>query len=135
MSRGAVDAVYRKVLVRETGAISKPEEKGPHFMAIPGDNVRRLRLEKGWSMRELAERCVTESRTMDHTTIMRLEKNKGFTLDTLSRVAKALGLASHEDLLVPAELAGWEKLSGEDRAQVARMVEALAIASEHRTPA
>ena len=104
-------------------------------MAIPGDNVRRLRLEKGWSMRELAERCVTESRTMDHTTIMRLEKNKGFTLDTLSRVAKALGLASHEDLLVPAELAGWEKLSGEDRAQVARMVEALAIASEHRTPA
>ncbi|OQX34089.1 MAG: hypothetical protein B0D91_13060, partial [Oceanospirillales bacterium LUC14_002_19_P2] len=94
VNNGATAAVYRFQPVRETGAVNKPEEKGPQYMAIPGDNVRRLRQEKGWSMRELAERCVTESKTMDHTTIMRLEKNNGFTLDTLKRVAKALGLES-----------------------------------------
>ncbi|WP_257252707.1 helix-turn-helix domain-containing protein [Endozoicomonas sp. SESOKO3] len=132
MKRGELAAVYRFQPIRETGVVNEPVETGPINMAIPGDNVRRLRLEKGWSMRELAERCVTEEKTMDHTTIMRLEKDKGYTRATLERVAKALGLRNHEDLFVPEELAGFEKLDDFDRAQIANMVQALALSAERR---
>lgn len=101
-------------------------------MATPGDNIRRLRLEKGWSMRELAERCVTEEKTMEHTTIMRIENSKGFTQATLIRVAAALGLQNYEDLFIPLQLAGWEKLGEADRAQLSTMVQALALSAEKR---
>ena len=132
LNSGAKAAVYRFQRVRETGVVNKPANKGSQIMAIPGDNVRRLRQEKGWSMRELAERCVTEEKTMDHTTIMRLENNKGFTQPTLERVAAALGLKNYQDLFTPTELAGWEKLDETDRSQVKNMIEALVFSSEKR---
>ncbi|WP_448215281.1 helix-turn-helix domain-containing protein [Endozoicomonas sp. 2B-B] len=135
MESGEIAAVYRFQPIRETGVVNEPVDTGPITMAIPGDNVRRLRLEKGWSMRELAERCVTEEKTMDHTTIMRLEKDKGYTRATLERVAKALGLKSHEDLFLPVELAGFEKLDESDRAQISNMVQALSLSAERRQAA
>ncbi len=53
----------------------------------PGVNIHRLRTAFGWPMRELAEKCHPP---LNHTTVRRLEHNKGFTQDTIERVAKAL---------------------------------------------
>src|SRR3972149_7173391 len=55
----------------------------------PGVNVHRLRETKGLSMRELAQKCRPP---LDHTTIRRIEQNKGFTKDSLERVARTLGV-------------------------------------------
>jgi transcriptional regulator with XRE-family HTH domain len=55
----------------------------------PGVNVHRLREAKGLSMRELAQKCRPP---LNHTTIRRIEQNKGFTKDSLERVAKTLGV-------------------------------------------
>lgn len=55
----------------------------------PGVNVHRLREAKGLSMRELAQKCRPP---LDHTTIRRIERNEGFTKDSLERVAKTLGV-------------------------------------------
>lgn len=55
----------------------------------PGVNVHRLRETKGLSMRELAQKCQPP---LDHTTIRRIERNEGFTKDSLERVAKTLGV-------------------------------------------
>ena len=68
----------------------------------PGATVHRLRELRGWSQRELAARCVPE---LEHTTIRRIEQNQGFTMDTLARVAKALGCRSYVELFTPVELA------------------------------
>lgn len=55
----------------------------------PGVNIHRLRETKGLSMRELAQKCRPP---LDHTTIRRIERNEGFTKDSLERVAKILGV-------------------------------------------
>ena len=59
----------------------------------PGVNIYRLRSAKGWPLRKLAEKCRPP---LDHTTVRRLEQNKGYTQDSLERVAKALGVTVQE---------------------------------------
>jgi len=67
----------------------------------PGMNIYRLRSAKGWPQRGLAEKCQPP---LDHTTVRRLEQNKGYTQDSLERVAKALGVTVQE-LFCPK---GWQ---------------------------
>lgn len=59
----------------------------------PGVNVHRLRNARGWGMRDLAQRCKPP---LDHTTIRRIERNEGYTRDSLERVGKALGVTVKE---------------------------------------
>ena len=97
-------------------------------MAVPGDNVRKRRQEAGLSMRGLAEKCKP---ALDHTTIHRLEKNIGFTQDTLDRVASALG-CHYADFFLPEELQGWSELGEDDKKQIAFMVQNAALAARYK---
>lgn len=86
--------------------------------APPGANIHRLRLVQKFSLRELARRCDPE---LDHATISRIERNEGYTQDSLERIAKALGVTVPE-LFLPPELADWPHLN--DRAQ-SRIAESI----------
>ncbi len=86
----------------------------------PGINVHRLRQTYGWSMRELADKCHPP---LDHTTVRRLENNKGFTQDTIERIAKALKVPRWQDLFLPLELADWPHLPERTRARLAESVQ------------
>ncbi|MEQ8495953.1 MAG: helix-turn-helix transcriptional regulator [Gammaproteobacteria bacterium] len=95
----------------------------------PGCNIYRLRVEAGLSMRALAERCDPE---LDHTTIRRLERNAGYTQDTLERVAKALHV-SVETLFLPPELQDWPALSSQKQARIAESIRDAATAQRYKT--
>jgi len=56
----------------------------------PGVNVYYFRTKAGLGMRQLAEMCKP---SLEHTTIHRVEHNKGYTQDSLERIAKALGVS------------------------------------------
>lgn len=85
----------------------------------PGVNVYRLRNAHGWSMRTLADKCHP---ALEHTTIRRVERNEGFTQDTLERVAKALGVQVYEFFL-PPELVEWPSLPQKVRQRLAKSVQ------------
>lgn len=94
----------------------------------PGCNIYRLRMQLGISMRTLAERCEPE---VDHTTIRRLERNEGYTQDTLERVAKVLG-TTVEALFLPAELADWPTLNAQARGRIAETLRDAATAQRFK---
>jgi len=96
----------------------------------PGVNVHRLRNALGWSMRELADKCHP---ALDHTTVRRLERNEGFTQDTIERIAKALKVPRWQDLFLPPELADWSYLPERARARLAEAVQDAATASRYRS--
>jgi hypothetical protein len=95
---------------------------------VPGCNVHKLRVERKLSQRMLAERCRP---VLDHTTIRRLEMNRGYTQDTLERVAVALGKRV-SDLFLPVELAEWGELPKEDRERLALNIRDAAAAYRYR---
>lgn len=94
----------------------------------PGSNIYRLRTAAGLSMRALAERCDPE---LDHTTIRRLERNEGFTQDTLERVAKVLGV-SVQSLFLPPALQDWPALTPKNQARIAETVRDAATAQRYK---
>lgn len=68
----------------------------------PGVIIQYLRTYHGWSYQSLADKCKP---TLSRSTIMRIEKNEGYTQDSLKRVAAALKVKT-EELFYPEELAG-----------------------------
>ncbi len=86
----------------------------------PGATIYRLRQNYGWSQRELGDKC---HKPLDHTTIRRLELNKGYTQDSLERVAKALGVRSVNDLFMPPELSDWASLPKHVQRRLAKSVQ------------
>lgn len=94
----------------------------------PGVNVHRLRNERDWSQRQLADACRP---ALDHTTIRRLEHNQGYTQDTLERVARALGVTVTE-LFLPAELADWPRLSQPAQTRLADAIADARLAEQAR---
>jgi len=66
----------------------------------------------GWSQRELGERC-----ELNHTSIRRLELNKGYTQDSLKKVAKVFGVEVAV-LFCPAEVAEVYRLPKKTREEV-----------------
>lgn len=95
----------------------------------PGATVYRLRLARGWSLRNLADRTHPP---LDHSTIRRIEHNEGYTQDTLERVAKALGVRV-ADLFLPRELAEWPSLPAPVRSRLAESVRDAVEAIRYQT--
>jgi len=61
------------------------------------NNIRELRLAKGWSQRQLAERMSTEEAPVHFTTIAKIEKSmRRLTFEWASRFAAALGVTVAE---------------------------------------
>jgi transcriptional regulator with XRE-family HTH domain len=70
----------------------------------PGATIHALREQKGWSIEQLAARCVKPGGgTIDPSTISRIENNKSYTRHNLQIIADALGVQLR-DLLTPPEL-------------------------------
>lgn len=101
---------------------------GPAAADAPGANIRRLREAAGWSQRELAANCRPE---IAPTTINRIERNRGYTLDSLDRIAAALR-TTVEALLMPPELSYWGELTDEQRVRIARMIDDMVAANRGR---
>lgn len=102
--------------------------KGRHASDAPGFNVHRHRSRLKLSQRALAEKCRP---ALDHTTIRRLELNRGYTQDTLDRVAHALGV-SIQDLFLPPELSEWAELPQKSRQRIAESIQDAAAAYRFR---
>lgn len=94
----------------------------------PGSNVYRLRIAAKLSQRALAEKCKP---ALDHTTIQRLEQNRGYTQDTLERVAKALH-CTVQDLFLPEELRDWPTLTSAARSRLAESIQDAIVAARYR---
>jgi hypothetical protein len=74
----------------ETPTMKRPSVYSYDITTLPGATVHALRTRKfDISLRDLASRC--QPQPLEHTTIRRLENNLGFTQDTTTRVATALG--------------------------------------------
>ena len=118
---GVVRALTHPFRVAENApAMQRPSVYPYTITDPPGANVHRLRNAFGWSMRELADKCHP---ALDHTTVRRLERNEGFTQDTIERIAKALKVPRWQDLFLPPELADWSHLPERARARLAEAVQ------------
>lgn len=131
---GAQAAITPRGTAHHTVAMRYTPRAGP-----PGVNIRRLREAAGLSLRGLAALCdvPSDARTLDHTTIRRLERNEGYTQDSLTRIAAALtkALATHisvPDLFLPPELFDWRELPEEARARIAAGVRDALAAERYR---
>ena len=100
-----------------------------HPETPPGGNIYRLRLEHGLSLRALAEKCVPE---LDHTTIRRIERNEGYTQDTLERVAKVFNVTV-QDLFLPQQLEQWPSLNAQTQERIAHSIRDAATAQRYKT--
>lgn len=101
----------------------------------PGSTIHHLRSDVlDISQRALADECRPP---LDHTTVRRLENNKGFTYDTLDRLANAftrlLGkTVTVQDFFLPTELKDWSLLSNDQRKVFANQVQDAAVANRYR---
>ena len=126
---GAVPAVVLPFRVAET-ATMKRESVYPYTeKEAPGVNVHKLRVEMGLSQRALGDKCRPP---LDHTTIRRLENNKGYTQDTLERVARALRLERYQDLFLPPELFEYTHLSPQAKERIAAAITDAAVAERYK---
>lgn len=92
--------------------------------APPGATIHKLREANDWSQRYLGERCEPP---MDHTAIQRIERNKGYTRNSLERVAAALGVQVHT-LFLPPELLPYASLPPEIKQRIAATIRDAATA-------
>lgn len=99
-------------LVSAAAPAARPPRTGPEARPAapyaPGANVRRLREQLNLSQRQLANLCFP---AMAPTTIVRLEQNDGYQMETLERVAVALG-TTIEVLLAPPAVFAAKTLEG-----------------------
>lgn len=86
--------------------------------APPGANIHRLRLAKDLPLRKLAAAC---DPPLTFAALSRIEKNLGYTQDSLSRIARALG-CSVADLFLPPDLAMLARLPRDVRARLIESV-------------
>ena len=96
---------------------------------LPGKRIRELRKKAGYSMRSFAAAC---NPPMDFTTVGRIEKNLGYTGDSLERFARVLD-CEVSDFFLPDELAAFAELPADMRDNVARHIEMLRLANKNRT--
>ena len=95
----------------------------------PGKRIRELRQKSGYSLREFASRC---NPPMDYTTIGRIERNMGYTGDSLERFAAVLG-CEVSDFFLPDKLARYAELPEQMKDRVAMYINDLADAAKNRT--
>lgn len=71
--------------------------KKAEIVLLFASNLRRIRKEKGYSLRELSYRC-----TIDNADLSRYEHaDTNIGLEILDEIAKALGIEAYELLLPP----------------------------------
>lgn len=113
-----VAALTDRYSVADNKAMKRDSVYPYEITDAPGANIHRLRVEKDWSLRELSSRC---NPPLDHSTVARLEKNRGATMDTIERVAAALGVQP-SDLWLPPEIFEYSRLPDEKKKKVADYV-------------
>lgn len=96
----------------------------------PGVNVYRLRMARGWSQHELARRCAPP---MDPSAVSRVEHNQGYTQDSLTRIAAALGVPA-QSLFYPPEIVTYARLPDAIRSRLADTIADAAAAYDTRKP-
>ena len=74
-----------------------------------------MRKRAGYPLRDLAARC---NPPMDYSTVGRIERNMGYTGDSLERIAKVLDCEVY-DFFLPDELTGFTELPADMRSNVA----------------
>lgn len=97
-------------------------------MELPGKRIRELRKKAGYSLRDFASRC---NPPMDYTTVGRIERNMGYTGDSLERFAVALN-CEVSDFFLPDELTAFSELPKDMRERVALYINDLAVAAKNR---
>ncbi|PJE79647.1 hypothetical protein CI610_01361 [invertebrate metagenome] len=90
-------------------------------MDNPGKRIRKLRKEAGLSLRDLAELC---DPPIDFTTVGRIERDMGYTSDSLKRICSVLK-CEVSDLFLPEWLTFYEKLSESDKKTLERFAKAM----------
>lgn len=95
---------------------------------LPGDRIRELRKAKGFTLRSMAENC---NPPMDYTSIGRIEKNIGYTKDSLERFATVLG-CNVSDFFLYDELKGFTELPEDLKQNVAKHIQHLIIVAKNR---
>lgn len=98
-------------------------------LELPGKRIRELRQKSGLSLREFASRC---NPPMDYTTVGRIERNMGYTGDSLERFADVLG-CEVSDFFLPDQLAAFAELPADMQNDVARYIDTLRLAAKNRT--
>ncbi len=98
-------------------------------MELPGKRIRELRKQAGLSLRDLAAQC---NPPMDYSTVGRIERNMGYTGDSLERFARVLDCEVY-DFFLPDELTGFTELPADMRNNVANHIEMLRLATRNRT--
>lgn len=96
---------------------------------LPGDRIREMRHALGYSMKDLAESC---NPPMDYSTIGRIEKNKGYTKDSLERFAEVFK-CEVSDFFLYEPLKGYSQLPAEAREDVAKYINTLLLAYSNKT--
>jgi transcriptional regulator with XRE-family HTH domain len=120
--RGVVAAIVLPFRVAQTTPMIKKIKKRIQNYKItepPGVNIFRLRNERGWSQRKLADAC---NPPLEHTTIRRIENNQGYTQDSLERIARALNIDVYA-LFLPSGLIGYTRLPDDSRQRISAIVE------------
>jgi len=100
----------------------------PYTTSPPGANIQRLRLARNWSIYRLADAC---NPPMSHSAISRIERNEGYTSDSLHRVASALNVPI-EALFYPPEIAAYSRLPPDLRQRLADTIQDTAAAYDTR---
>lgn len=109
---------------------SRPHSVPYTQTAPPGINIYRLRIARGWSQGDLAKACrppITPSN------VSRIERNQGFTQDTLQRIAVALGV-DYQALFYPPEIAAYASLPRDVRDRLAGTIQDVAAAYDAKRP-
>lgn len=96
---------------------------------IPGDRIRAMRHQLGYTMKELAENC---NPPMDYSTVGRIEKNKGYTKDSLERFAEVMK-CEVSDFFLYEQLKGFTQLPEEARQDVAKYINTLLLAYHNQS--
>jgi transcriptional regulator with XRE-family HTH domain len=110
--------------IADSGDMSKSpypyEEKD-----APGATIHLLRLQREWTLEQMAERCeAIAGKPFDTSTLSRIERNQSFTRRTLEIIAAALGvplttiLTPPELLNIPPEIKALLRLPAEVREPV-----------------
>ena len=108
--------------------MARPDSCPYTTTAPPGVNVNRLRMARQWSIYALADACRPP---LSASAISRIERNEGYTSDSLHRVASALNVPV-EALFYPPEIAAYSRLPPDLRQRLADTIQDTAAAYDTR---
>ena len=95
---------------------------------LPGRRIREMRQDRKMTLKDLAERC---NPPMDFSTVGRIEKNKGYTKDSLERFAEVMG-CTVSDFFLPESIKGYTGLPSEARCDISKYVNVQVMAHKNQ---